>query len=91
MKNILILSSILALAGCASNPIAVKMNNPYDFPPTLLENCKEPEFLNPEAKLSENLKVMIDNNVKSAEIRISKKALAEMIQKRKEIFDATNK
>lgn len=89
MKKLLLVSALLA--GCSSTPIAVKTSNPYDFPASLLEDCKEPEFINPEMKLSENLKTMIDNNTKSTECRVLKKALSELIQKRKEIFDESNK
>lgn len=90
MKKMLLLLC-LALAGCSSTPIAVKINNPYDFPESLMEPCREPEFINPDAKLSDNLKIMIENNTKSTECRITKKALTELIQKRKEIFDNSNK
>ena len=90
MKKLSLLSIIL-LAGCSSTPVAVKLANPYDFPASLLADCRDPEFINPEAKLSENLKTMIDNNTKSTECRVMKKALSELIQKRKEIFDETNR
>lgn len=85
------LLSILLLVGCSSTPVAVKMNNPYDFPASLMEDCKNPEFINPDMKLSDNLKIMIENNTKSTECRVTKKALSELIQKRKEIFDESNK
>lgn len=86
-----ILLSLLLLAGCSSTPVAVKTSNPYDFPDSLMSDCKDPEFINPEAKLSENLKTMIDNNTKSTECRVMKKALSELIQKRKELFDQSTK
>lgn len=89
MKKLLILT--LLLAGCSSTPVAVKFSNPYDFPQSLLQDCKDPEFISPEAKLSDNLKIMIDNNTKSTECRVTKKALTELLQKRKEIFDEANK
>ena len=81
---------LLLLAGC-STTVPVKISNPYDFPQSLLEECKEPEFINPESKLSENLKIMIENNTKSTECRVTKRALNEMIQQRKEIFDKAAK
>lgn len=90
MKKYLLLTTLL-LTGCASTPVAVKLNNPYEFPPSLLEDCKDPQFINPELKLSENLKIMIENNTKFTECRVTKKALTELIQKRKEIFDASSK
>lgn len=86
-----ILLPLLLLAGCSSTPVAVKLSNPYDFPPSLMEECKDPEFISPEAKLSDNLKIMIENNTKSTECRITKKAITELIQKRKQIFDETGK
>lgn len=82
---------VLMLVGCSSTPIAVKMNNPYDFPQSLLEDCKEPELINSESKLSENLKIMVENNTKFTECRVTKKALIESIQSRKQIFDKSNK
>jgi hypothetical protein len=91
MKKLAILSIVLLMTGCATTPVAVKMNNPYDFPPALLEDCKDPEMLIPDAKLSDNVKKMVDNNVKAAECRITKRALTEMILKRKEIFDKNQK
>ena len=86
-----LLLPLLLLVGCSSTPVAVKFNNPYEFPASLIEDCKDPEFINPEAKLSENIKTMIENNTKSTECRVTKKALTELIQKRKEIFDSTGK
>lgn len=85
------LIAVLLLVGCSSTPVAVKQHNPYDFPQSLLEDCKDPEFISPEAKLSDNLKIMIENNTKSTECRVTKRALTEMIQKRKEIFNNANK
>ena len=79
------------LTGCATKSVPVKVDNPYDFPQSLLEECKDPEFINPEAKLSDNLKTMIENNTKSTECRVTKRALNELIQKRKEIFDKSVK
>ena len=87
MKKILL---VLLLTGC-STIVPVKMENPYDFPQTLMEDCKDPEFINPESKLSETIKVIIENNTRSTECRISKRALSELIQKRKEIYDKTVK
>ena len=87
MKKVLL---VLLLTGC-STIVPVKMENPYDFPQSLMEDCKDPEFINPESKLSETIKVIIENNTRSTECRISKRALSELIQKRKEIYDKTVK
>ena len=81
---------LLALTGC-STIVPVKMDNPYDFPQSLMEDCKDPEFINPESKLSETIKVIIENNTRSTECRLSKKALSEMIQKRREIYEKSSK
>jgi hypothetical protein len=89
MKLLLILS-ILAFAGC-STTVPVTTNNPYEFAPSLLEECKDPEFINPEGKLSDNVKIMIDNNTKATECRVAKKALNETIQMRREIYQKTLK
>lgn len=90
MKLLSILT-VLLLVGCASKSVPVTVHNPYEFPQSLLEDCKDPEFINPEGKLSDNLKVMIDNNTKSTECRVTKRALNEMIQQRKEIFNKSAK
>lgn len=81
---------VLMLTGC-STMIPVEMKNPYDFPKSLLEDCKEPELINPDIKFSEMLKIIVENNTRFAECRITKKALGEMIQQRKEIFDKSYK
>ena len=86
----LTLLSVLLLTGC-STVVPVKMDNPYLFPQTLMEDCKDPEFISPEAKLSDTIKVIIENNTRSTECRVTKKALSEMIQQRKEIFDKSMK
>ena len=86
----LILLSVALLAGC-STIVPTKIDNPYDFPQSLMEDCKDPEFINPESKLSETIKVIIENNTRSTECRLSKKALSEMIQKRKEVFEKNSK
>lgn len=85
MKYIILVPSIF-LFGCTSF-LPVSVNDPYDFPKSLLEECKEPELLIPEGKFSDNLKVIIDNNTKATECRVTKKALNELIQKRKETFN----
>jgi len=90
MKKLSLLS-ILLLVGCSSTPVSVKMHNPYDFPQSLLEDCKDPELINPESKLSDVLKTMIENNTKSTECRVMKKALSELVQKRKEMYDNSTK
>lgn len=84
--KIQILLSTLLLSGC-SLIVPVKMDNPYNFPPTLLADCKDPELINPESKFSEILKVIVENNTRFTECRVTKKALGEMIQERKELFD----
>ena len=77
----------LILTGCSTTKVPVKIDNPFEFPQSLLEECREPEYLNPEMKLSENLKIMIENNTKFTECRVTKKALNELIKLRKESFD----
>ncbi len=86
MKHVILISA-LALVGCSSTPIAVVMKNPYEFPPSLLDECKEPEFIDPTLKLSDNIKIMVDNNTKHTECRVAKKALNEIIQMRKEVYN----
>lgn len=88
MKPLLLLT--LILAGC-STAVPVTVHNPYEIPQSLMQDCRDPEMLNPEAKFSDNVKIMIDNNTKATECRVAKRALNELIQQRKEIFDKTMK
>lgn len=90
MKLLLILSAIVA-TGCSTTTVPVTFNNPYEFAPSLLEECKDPEFINPENKLSETIKTMIENNTKATECRVAKRALNETIQMRREIYQNTIK
>ena len=87
MKKVLL---VLLLSGC-STIVPVKIENPYDFPQSLMEDCKDPDFINPESKLSDTIKVIIENNTRSTECRVTKRALSELIQKRKEIFEKSMK
>jgi PBP1b-binding outer membrane lipoprotein LpoB len=89
MKLTLLIPTLL-LSGC-STFVPVTMNNPYDFPKSLLEECQEPDFISQESKFSDNLKVIIDNNTKATECRVTKKALNELIQQRKEIYEKVSK
>lgn len=83
--------SAILLTGCTTTAVPVQMNNPFEFAPSLLEECKDPEFISPELKLSETIKVMIENNVKATECRVAKKALNETIQMRKEVYQKSLK
>ena len=85
MKYILI---VLALAGCASKPVAVEAPRVLEFPASLLGDCEDGIFLSPDKALSENLKTMIDNNVKWAECRLSKRILVDSIKMRQEATKA---
>lgn len=88
MKPILLVP--ILLVGC-STAVPVTTHNPYDIPHSLMQDCKDPEMLNPEAKFSDNVKIMIDNNTKATECRVAKRALNELIQQRKDIFDKSIK
>ena len=83
--------AVLLLTGCSTTQVPVKINNPYVFPASLVEECKEPEFINPEAKLSDTVKIIVENNTKFTECRVTKRSLVELIQQRKEIFDRPSK
>lgn len=89
MRTILALT-VITLAGC-STTVPVVANNPYDIAPSLLEECKDPEFINSESKLSDTIKIMIENNTKATECRVAKKALNEIIQMRREIYQKSIK
>lgn len=89
MKLILALT-VIALAGCTT-AVPVVASNPYEFAPSLLEECKDPEFINSESKLSDTIKIMIENNTRFTECRVAKKALNEIIQMRREIYQQSIK
>lgn len=82
MKYLLL--SLALLTGCATS-VPVKPPMVLDFPDSLMTECEEGAFLQPEKPLSENLKTMIDNNVKWAECRLSKRILIDSIKMRKEV------
>ena len=89
MRTLLALS-VLALTAC-STAVPVTMSNPYEFAPSLLEECKDPEFINAESKLSDTIKIMIENNTRATECRVAKKALNEIIQMRREVYQKSIK
>jgi hypothetical protein len=84
MKAFILLPVVALLTGCAT-PVAVQAPRVLDFPASLLADCEQGEFLDPQKQLSENLKTMVDNNTKWAECRISKKILIDSIKMRQEI------
>ena len=84
MKYLLLLS-VAFIAGCASKPVAVEAPKVLEFPASLMTDCQEGVFLQPDKPLSDNLKIMIDNNVKWAECRLSKRILIDSIKMRQEV------
>ncbi len=88
MKNLLIILSLVTLGGCASKPVAVNSPKVLEFPASLLVDCEEGVDISQDKVLSENLKIMIDNNVKWAECRLSKRILVESIKMRQEAAKA---
>lgn len=81
MKYLLL--TLALLTGC-STPVAVEAPKVLDFPASLMADCEEGVFISPDKALSENLKIMIDNNTKWAECRLSKRILIESIKMRQE-------
>ena len=79
------LLTLALLTGCASNPVAVESAKTLDFPATLMTECESGVFISPDSVLSENLKTMVDNNIKWAECRLAHRVLIESIKMRQEV------
>lgn len=89
MRYYLLAATAVLVTGCSTVSVPVVQQNPYEFPPSLLQECRDPEFINPESKLSDVIKIMIENNTRSTECRIAKRALNEAIEMRKRLYDST--
>ena len=84
--KILILLPVLLLAGCLSTA-PVKRNFP-EVPKDLMESCPDLKTTQPTEKLSEVLKVVVDNYGQYHECRIKVEAWVEWYNKQQEIFNS---
>jgi hypothetical protein len=90
MKKIGLFLLPLFLYGCST---IVPVSSPIvlDFPESLLQECETGQMLDETNNLSENLKTIVQNNVKWAECRMSKRILIESIRMRQESLKSDKK
>lgn len=86
MKKILILAAVITLTGC-STLVPVKQKFP-DVPTELKTGCPELIQTQPTDKLSDVLKVVVDNYGQYHECRIKVDAWIEWYNNQKQIFDS---
>jgi hypothetical protein len=85
MKILLVALTILILAGCSSTP--VKRNFPA-VPSELMETCPDLKKTEPTEKLSEVLKVVVDNYGQYHECKIKVDTWVEWYKMQKNIFES---
>jgi hypothetical protein len=85
MKTLLVALTILILAGCSSTP--VKRNFPA-VPSELMESCPDLKKTEPTEKLSEVLKVVVDNYGQYHECKIKVDTWVEWYNMQKNIFES---
>ena len=84
MKKLLLVLSVLLLSGCLSTP--VKRNFP-EVPKELMEACPDLKTTDPTEKLSEVLKVVVDNYGQYHECKITVDTWIEWYKIQKQIFE----
>ena len=85
MKKLLLILPVILLAGCLATP--VKRNFPQ-VPKELMEACPDLKQTQPTEKLSEVLKVVVDNYGQYHECRLKVDTWVEWYKTQKEIFDS---
>ena len=85
MKRLLLLIPIVLLAGCLATP--VKRNFP-EVPKELMEACPDLKTVEQTEKLSEVLKVVVDNYGQYHECKIKVDTWVEWYKTQKQIFDS---
>ncbi len=86
MKRLLLLVPVVLLTGClVTTP--VKRNFP-EVPKELMEACPDLKKTDPTEKLSEVLKVVVDNYSQYHECKIKVDTLAEWYKTQKDIFES---
>jgi hypothetical protein len=85
MKRLVLLIPIILLAGCLSTP--VKRNFP-EVPKELMEACPDLKTVEQTEKLSEVLKVVVDNYGQYHECKIKVDTWMEWYKTQKQIFDS---
>lgn len=89
MKKLLIALVVVLLTGCAmfQQAVPVKRNFP-EVPKELMESCPDLKKTEPTQKLSEVLKVVVDNYGQYHECRIKGDTWVEWYKTQKEIFES---
>jgi hypothetical protein len=85
MKRLLLLIPIVLLAGCLATP--VKRNFP-EVPKELMEVCPDLKTVEQTEKLSDVLKVVVDNYGQYHECKIKVDTWMEWYKTQKQIFDS---
>jgi hypothetical protein len=85
MKILVLLIPIIMLAGCLATP--VKRNFP-EVPKELMESCPDLKTTEQTEKLSEVLKVVVDNYGQYHECKIKVDTWMEWYKIQKQIFDS---
>jgi hypothetical protein len=85
MKRLLLLIPIVLLAGCLATP--VKRNFP-EVPKEIMEACPDLKTVEQTEKLSEVLKVVVDNYGQYHECKIKVDTWMEWYKTQKQIFDS---
>jgi hypothetical protein len=85
MKNLLVALTVLMIAGCSSTP--VKRNFP-SVPSELMETCPDLKKTEPTEKLSEVLKVVVDNYGQYHECKIKVDTWVEWYKTQRDIFES---
>ncbi len=85
MKKLAVIIPLLLLVGCTATP--VKRNFP-EVPKELVESCPDLKTVETTEKLSDVLKVVVDNYGQYHECRIKVDAWNEWYKTQKQIFDS---
>jgi hypothetical protein len=85
MKRLLLLIPVILLAGCLATP--VKRNFP-EIPKELMEVCPDLKTVEQTEKLSDVLKVVVDNYGQYHECKIKVDTWMEWYKTQKQIFDS---
>jgi hypothetical protein len=85
MKKLLLILPIILLTGCLATP--VKRNFP-EVPKELMEACPDLKQTEPTEKLSEVLKVVVDNYGQYHECKIKVDTWVEWYKTQKDIFES---
>lgn len=87
MRTLLVALTVLMMTGCAMFATPVKRTFP-EVPSELMEACPDLKKTEPTEKLSEVLKVVVENYSQYHECRIKADTWMEWYKTQKQIFDS---